>query len=317
MRAVRNTDEGIRMVEVPDPDGDGVLVEPIAAGICGSDAHMIANGLKDVTLGHEIGGLVDGRPVAIQPFAFCGDCEACHGGRSHLCVGIRNGHGITLDGGMAESLLVDPGCIVELPDGIDATSAALVEPIAVGVHAVNLADLQPGMRVAVIGAGPIGIATAVGAAQQGAEVAISARHPTQATAAERLGLTVGIDGAIGKRPGYDVVFDAAGTDASLAEAIAITRPTGTVVVPAIYWDDATLPGMAWAMKEIRLVPSIFYGHHHGVRETELAASLLAAVPDLPDALITHRFPLERAAEAFETAADREGGAIKVIFEPQT
>lgn len=311
MRAVRSTDEGIRVVEVADPDGEGVLVTPHAAGICGSDAHMIASGLRGVTLGHEVGGIVDGRPVAIQPFAFCGTCDACVAGRSHFCVATRNGHGITLDGGMAESLLVDPGCIVELPEGIDATAAALVEPIAVGVHAANLASLEPGMRVAVIGAGPIGVATAVAAAQQGAEVAISAKYPTQAAAAERLGLAVGL----GKR--YDVVFDAAGTDASLAEALAIARPAASVVVPAIYWDDAKLPGLTWSMKEIRLIPSIFYGHHHGVRETELAASLLAAVPELPDALITHRFPLERAAEAFETAADRAAGAIKVIIEPQT
>lgn len=310
MRAVRNTSEGIEVVDVPEPDGDGILVAPHAAGICGSDAHMIASGLTGVTLGHEVGGIVDGRPVAIQPFAFCGDCDACRADRSHLCVGLRNGHGITLDGGMAESLLVDPGCIVELPDGIDATSAALVEPIAVGVHAVNLTTVEPGMRAAVIGAGPIGIATAVAARQEGAEVAISARHAPQAAAAERLGLSVGLT------KGYDVVFDAAGTDASLAEAISIARPAATVVVPAIYWDDVRLPGMAWSMKEIRLIPSIFYGHYHGVRETELAAALLAEVPDLPDALITHRFPLERAAEAFETAANREAGAIKVIIEPQ-
>ncbi|MEL7157350.1 MAG: alcohol dehydrogenase catalytic domain-containing protein [Actinomycetota bacterium] len=311
MRAVKNTAAGIRVVDVdePDGDGDGVIVHPQSVGICGSDFHVMAMGPSDVTVGHEIGALLDGRPVAIQPFAFCGECRNCRQGTSHLCVRSKQLHGQDLDGGMATSLLVDPRCIVEVPPTVDADVASLVEPIAVGVHAVNLAALEDGMRVAVIGAGAVGLITGAVAHQRGLDVDISARHDRQREAAERLGLAVGLDGK------YDVVFDAAGNDASLAEAIRAVRPAGTVVMPALYWNDVTIPGLPLGLKEVRLVPSMYYGHHHGERETDLAAAVLGQLPDLADAVITHRFPLERAADAFGVAADRAAGAIKVVVEP--
>ncbi len=309
MRAVKNTPDGIQAIDVPEPEGEGVLVTPQSVGICGSDFHVMAMGPTDVTVGHEIGAILDGRPVAIQPFAFCGECRNCLQGTSHLCVLSKQLYGQDIDGGMAESLLVDPRCIVEVPTTVDAAISSLVEPIAVGVHAVNLAELQPGMRVGVIGAGPVGLITGAVAQQGGVDVDISARHDTQREAADRIGLSVGLSGK------YDVVFDAAGNSASLAEAIRAARPAGSVVMPALYWDDVTIPGLPMGLKEVRLIPSMYYGHNHGVRETDQAAALLGELPDLPDAVITHRFPLERAAEAFRVAADRAAGAIKVVVEP--
>ena len=309
MRAVKNTPDGIQVVEVPEPEGEGVVVTPMSVGICGSDFHVMAMGPTNVTVGHEIGAILDGRPVGIQPFAFCGECRNCLQGTSHLCVQSKRLYGQDVDGGMAGSLLVDPRCVVEVPETVDAAISSLVEPIAVGVHAVNLAGLEPGMRVGVIGAGPVGLITGAVARRRGVEVDISARHDTQRRAAERLGLSVGLSGK------YDVVFDAAGNSASLAEAIKAARPAGTVVMPALYWDDVTIPGLPMGLKEIRLVPSMYYGHQHGVREIDQAATLLGDLPDLADAVITHRFPLERAAEAFRVAANRATGAIKVIVEP--
>ncbi len=292
-----------------EPEGDGVVVTPMSVGICGSDLHVMSMEPRNVTIGHEIGGLLDGRPVAIQPFAFCGRCRNCEQGNSHLCSNSSQLYGMQLDGGMAESVVVDPGCIVEMPDHVDASVASLVEPVAVGLHAVNLADLESGMRVAVIGAGPVGLITGALALRSGATVDISARHEPQRLAAERLGMPIGLSGK------YDLVFDAAGNDASLTEAITVVRPAGTVVMPALYWDDVTIPGLTLGLKEVRLVPSMYYGHHHGEREIDQAARLLGELPELSDALITHRFPLDRAVEAFAVAADRAAGAIKVIVEP--
>lgn len=309
MRAVRATAEGIRVVDVPSPTGDGIVVRPGSVGICGSDLHVIGFGPSDVTIGHEIGATHEGRPVAIQPFAFCGECGNCARGNHHLCVnGARALYGVARDGGMADELLVDPRCIVELPPGVDLSVAALIEPIAVAVHAVNLAALEPGMRVAVIGAGSIGQVTAAVARTHGVEVDIATRHDVQAACAERLGLRVGMT------KGYDVVFDAAGSDSSLAAAIRAVRGAGTVVIPGVYWGDVSLPGMLMGMKEARLLPAMMYGLHDGMRETEIAARILGDLPDLPAALVTHRFPLERAAEAFRVAADRRAGAIKVMID---
>jgi threonine dehydrogenase-like Zn-dependent dehydrogenase len=310
MRAVRNTAEGVRVVEVPEPDGPGVVVEPAAVGICGSDLHVLSMGPSPITIGHEIAGHVDGLPVAVQPFAFCGTCEQCLAGRQNLCmVGTPRLHGAFVDGGMADRLVVDERCIVELPAGLRVEDACLVEPVAVAVHAANLVDLEPGMRVAVVGAGPIGLVEGAVLVERGIEVDIAARHDRQHAAAEQLGLGRGVSGT------YDVVFDAAGTTSSMAHAVELVRAAGEIVMPAICWDPIDLPGLPLNLKEAVLRPTMYWGCHDGRRETEVAAELLARLPDLAAALITHRFPLERAAEAFATAADRAAGAIKVVVEP--
>ena len=316
MRAIRNTDDGIRVLDVAPPDGSGigdpVVVQPASVGICGSDLHMIGLGLQGVTIGHEIAAMYQGRAVAIQPAVYCGQCAACQRGDHHVCPSAGQGiFGIHRDGGMADELVVDVQCLVELPDGVDARSACLVEPIAVGVHAVNKADLEPGMKVAVVGAGGVGLVAAA-AASRVCGVDIVARHQAQFEAAERLGLRPVRDTELGSD--YDVVIDAAGTESSLATAIGAIRPAGTIVVPGIYWTDVTLPGLALCMKETQLRVALYYGYHDGRRETDVAAELLGALPDLPAALISHRFELERAADAFATAGDRGAGAIKVVVD---
>jgi 2-desacetyl-2-hydroxyethyl bacteriochlorophyllide A dehydrogenase len=316
MRAIRNTDDGVRLLDVAPPDGSGigdpVVVQPVSVGICGSDLHMIGLGMQGVTIGHEIAAMYEGRPVAIQPAVYCGECAACQRGDHHVCQSAGQGiFGVHRDGGMADELIVDAQCLVELPDGVDARSACLVEPIAVGVHAVNKADLESDMKVAVIGAGTVGLVAAAVARRVG-EVDIVARHRAQFEAAERLGLRPVREEELGSE--YDVVIDAAGTESSLAAAIGAIRPAGTVVVPGIYWTDVTVPGLALCLKETQLKVALYYGYHDGRRETDVAAELLGSLPDLPSALVTHRFDLEQAADAFATAADRGAGAIKVVVD---
>ena len=310
VRAVKYTADGISVVEVAEPEGDGVVVEPVAVGICGSDLHVLDLGPRPFTLGHEIGALHEGRPVAIQPFAFCGRCTNCTMGNQNLCSpGTRSLHGMRADGGLADRLLVDPTCIVELPAGVSVEDACLVEPIAVAVHATNRVDLAPGMRVAVVGGGTVGLLSGAIARLHGVDVDIAVRHDHQREAAERLGLGRDVLGR------YDVVFDAAGTDSSVAQAIDLVRSGSTVVIPGIYWGDVTMPGFTLLLKEVTLRPALYWGQHEGRRETDIAAEVLGRLPDLADAVITHRFPLDRAAEAFATAADRAAGAIKVVIEP--
>jgi threonine dehydrogenase-like Zn-dependent dehydrogenase len=316
MRAIRNTNEGIRVVDVEPSDGSGlsdpIAVRPVSVGICGSDLHMIGLGMQGITIGHEIAATYEGRSIAIQPAVYCGRCAACERGDHHVCESAGQSiFGIHRDGGMAEELIVDRQCIVELPDGVDGGSACLVEPIAVGVHAVNKAGLEPGMKVAVIGAGTVGLVAAAAARQVG-EVDIVARHPAQFDAAERLGLRPLHAADLGTD--HDVVIDAAGTESSLAAAIGAIRPAGTIVVPGIYWTDITVPGLALCLKETQLKVALYYGYHDGRRETDVAAELLGALPDLPAALISHRFDLEQAAAAFTTAGDRSAGAIKVVVD---
>lgn len=317
MRAVRNTNDGIQVLNVATADvtgmADPVTVRPLAVGICGSDLHIIGLGMQGITMGHEVAATFEGRPVAIQPAAYCGACAACLRGDHHVCLTAGQGiYGIHRDGGLADELIVERQCLVELPKSVDPASACLVEPIAVGVHAVNKARPEPGMRVAVIGAGTIGLVAAAAAHKHGVDVDIVARHEPQFTAAERLGLRPIQSQELGS--GYDLVIDAAGTESSLTAAIEAIRPAGTIVVPGIYWGDITVPGLALCLKEAQLNVALYYGYHDGERETDVAAQLLADLPELPGALISNRFELDRARAAFDTAADRAAGAIKVVID---
>jgi threonine dehydrogenase-like Zn-dependent dehydrogenase len=162
----------------------------------------------------------------------------------------------------------------------------------------------------VVGAGALGLLAVAGARHQGAEeVALEARHPHQQEAGERLGARIGPDGL------YDVVVEAAGTAASLARCGELVAPGGTSVVLGVHFGPVQLDWMPLFHREARIIPSLGYCAHAGGREMEDAAAMLAADPDIVRTLITHRFPIEDATEAFRVAADRTGGAIRVVIEP--
>jgi len=297
---------------VPAPAGDGVRVRVRSAGICGSDLHMLAGGfLGERVLGHEVAGVTDdGTPVAIEPLSPCGACAPCVRGAYNLCErGPAIIHGVGCDGGMADEMRVPARALVRLPAGVALADACLVEPLAVVLHGLRRAGFTSGERVAVIGGGTIGLCTVAAARSGGAEVALEARHDAQRAAGERLGALARASGA------YDLVVDAAGSESSFAKAAELARPGGRVALVGSYWTPVAFPGFAVCMKEIDVIPASLYGRTGAMRDIDAAAALLAATPELPRAIITHRFPLEAAVEAFATAAGRKSGAIKVVLAP--
>jgi len=165
----------------------------------------------------------------------------------------------------------------------------------------------------VIGAGPIGLCAAAGARACGASVDVFARHDAQRLGAERLGARV--PAGTGEPSAYELVIEAAGTTAALAQAVSLARPGSRVLLLGTYWGGLEMPALAVSMKEITLIPSSQYNRAGPARDIDAAAALLAANPEIARALITHRFPLEAAAEAFRVARDRAAGAIKVVLEP--
>src|ERR1700730_4929037 len=114
---------------------------------------MIAAGPLPHTLGHEFGGLLDdGTPVAVRPNVTCGTCPACTSGRAHLCAAaLGRFHGVSIDGGLADAVGVDPACLVPLPSDLDPADAALAEPVAVAVHGIRRFGVTAGQRALVIG----------------------------------------------------------------------------------------------------------------------------------------------------------------------
>ena len=294
-------------------DGDGVRVRVRSAGICGSDLHLIETGVVEaapVTLGHEVAGITgNGTAVAIEPLAPCGTCGPCTDGDYNLCrTSDAMLFGVGRDGGMAEEIWVPERALVPLPAGVDVRDASLVEPIAVVVHSFRRAHVRPRQRVAVIGGGTIGLCAVAVGRVLGCEVGLAARHDHQRAAGERLGASE-ITGE------YDVIIEAAGTESALATAVELARPSARVAIPGIYWGPVALPGLAMCLKQVSLCPTTLYGRHAGGRDVDNAAALLAADPALVSTLVTHRFPLDAAVDAFDAAASRSSGSIKVIVEP--
>ncbi|WP_219539530.1 zinc-dependent alcohol dehydrogenase [Nonomuraea guangzhouensis] len=310
MLAVRSTESGIRAVTVDRPSGPGVRLHIAAAGICGTDVSLAAMGLRDFTYGHEMAGTTpDGRAWAVEPLLYCGGCAECASGNVQRCDAEGHGVlGIFRDGGMASEIVVPDSTLLPLPGGLPVEDACLVEPGSVAWHGVRRAGLVAGERVAVVGGGSIGLLAAAAARRMGFEVDIEARYEHQARAAGKLGA--------GRPHGpYDVVIDAAGGPTALARCAELARPGGRVVVVSVYFETASFPGPMSLVKELTYVNAMAYDHREGRREFADVAAMLADQPEIAETVITHRFPLAAASEAFRVAADRSAGAIKVVLHP--
>jgi 2-desacetyl-2-hydroxyethyl bacteriochlorophyllide A dehydrogenase len=311
VKAVRSESGGVRVVDLDEPPGLGELLDMRTTSICASDLSYIRFGSTHV-LGHELAGTrSDGTPVVVEAIYGCGSCEQCRRGAYNLCpTHGQRALGIFADGGMSEQFRAPTERLVTIPSGLDLRDACLVEPASVAWHALRLADTGPGRRVAVVGAGALGLLAVAGARRMGlTEVALEARHPHQKQAGDRIGATIGANGT------YDVVVEAAGSPESMARCAELVAPGGTIVVLGVHFGPVQLDWMPLFNREARLIPSLGYCAHNGVREMDEAAAMLAEEPEIARTLITHRFPLEEAQEAFRVAGDRASGAIRVVLEP--
>jgi threonine dehydrogenase-like Zn-dependent dehydrogenase len=306
---VRSVEGRPTVLEVDDPAGDWPLLEVGSASICGSDLTLVGWNLP-TTLGHEFAGTVDGVAYCVEPTVRCGDCDQCRIGATQRCRGSAP-HGIigvAFDGGLAERVAVPADCLVPLPDGLAVADASLVEPLAVSWHALRRAAAAPGERVLVVGGGSVGLLTVAAARAMGLDVDLDARHDHQRVAGDRLG-------AGSPRGQYDITVEAAGTDTALATCVRKTTPGGRIALVGMAQSDRQVPSIPFVMNELSMLGCNCYGSGGGGREFARAAAVLAADPEIAATVITHRFPLVEAAEAFRVAADRGSGAIKVVLQP--
>lgn len=308
MRALTSSGGKVELVEKEIPSGDGELITVTSSGICGSDIHLVHMGVSGVTLGHEFGGRTEnGRLVAVRPTGECGTCASCLMKAPSTCAeATSRAHGISMDGGLAEFVRVEPSRLYEIPTGTDAASVGLVEPLAVVVHGINRVGVQHGSRAVVIGAGSIGLLAAAVLKDRGVEVDIVARHPHQFEAAEKLGVT-----ALSE-PGknYDCSLDAVCTQQSFDQCVSATRPRGSLLEFGMVWSPVALSNH-FMMKEINIIPSIYYSHDNEHDDFVEAIDMLHRNPHVVNAIVTHRFSLDEADHAFDVASDRKSGAIKV------
>jgi L-iditol 2-dehydrogenase len=311
----------------PTPGAGEALVRVKAVGICGSDLHWFAHAAigdarldHPLVLGHEAAGeLENGQLVAVDPAIACGACEFCRRGHPNFCPAvIFAGHG-QQDGALRECLAWDSQHLYPLPPSFTPADGALLEPLGVALHTVDLGKLQPGMTVGVFGCGPIGLLIVQLASISGAAQIIAtdlqpqrldaARHfgATQAFIAQEAAEAGSILSATHGR-GVDVAFEAAGEQDAVDVAIQTAIPGGKVILAGIPADDQTIFQASVARRKGLTIKLVRRMKHTYPRAIALVERGLVDVRSL----VTHHFPLAQASQAFAAAQARAG--LKVVID---
>ncbi|MBN1440121.1 MAG: alcohol dehydrogenase catalytic domain-containing protein [Anaerolineales bacterium] len=325
MKVVRLHAPGdLRLHEEPVPKAAAgeILLRVSAVGICGSDLHWFAEGAigearlaEPVVLGHEFSAATpDGRRVAVDPSIPCEECEHCREGNPNLCEKVVfAGYG-KQDGALRQYLAWPERVCFPIPDQLSDADGVMLEPLGVAIHAVDLAHLRHEMRVAVLGCGPIGLLVLQLVRLFGVKSVLATEVlPHRLEAARALGFEDCrlVDKHAVALAGVDpphVVFECAGENAAVETAVNILRPGGKILLAGIPPDDRTAFRASVARRKGITFMLVRRMKHTYPRAIELVEQGLVDVRSL----VTHRFPLEKAAEAFAAAVKRDG--IKVIIE---
>jgi 2-desacetyl-2-hydroxyethyl bacteriochlorophyllide A dehydrogenase len=338
MRALQVTEaRGLAEAELPDPKpGPGeVAIEVAYCGICGSDLHMLPSAAipPGTVMGHEFSGTVaalgegvrglePGQRVCVLPMDPCGECIACRDGNGHLCLQAAvRGHGLGgRAGAFAERVTAPARNVFALPDELSDQHGALVEPLAVAVHAVGLGAAEPSDPVVVLGAGPIGVMTALALRASGYQsLVVVEPGERRRRRVEDFGLaaaglegvhTAAIEALAGELP--VAVFECAGHPSALGLALELVRPAGTVLAMGVLEEPVPINQLLLIIKEARIQGSMAYGPSDFERSIELIAS--GAIP--ADELVTEVAPLGRAQELFEQLRRPGTEQLKVLLHPR-
>lgn len=306
----------LRIERVPlsgKPATGEVLIRVTATGICGSDLHTYLDGrigdtvLKAPTiLGHEFAGIrMDtGERVAVDPAQPCHHCDLCEQGHPNLCRRLHFCGLYPDNGSLAEFIKMPARCCFPVPATVDDEAALMLEPLGVALHATDLAKIRIGDRVAIFGAGPIGLLLLQTVKLAGAgEVFITDPLPWRMKLAGKLG-----GKPLPKDAEVDIAIEAAWGGEAIGQAVELVRLGGRVVlvgIPAA--DECSFRHSPARRKGLTIVFSRRMKHTYP-RAIRLVESGAVDVKRL----ITHRFPLAQAKEAFEVAAKYRDGVVKAV-----
>jgi (R,R)-butanediol dehydrogenase / meso-butanediol dehydrogenase / diacetyl reductase len=326
----------LQTVEVPMPmlDSNEVLIQVDACGFCGSDIGIISGlhprAKAPLTIGHEFCGRVvslgdNHAPglaiddfVTAYPLLSCGHCGPCSSHMPHVCRNLRL-YGFDRDGGMAEYVKVARPNVVKLPATIPPQVAALIEPLAVAVHGVRRVPASDLNTALVIGAGPIGLLTALVAKLRGvARVIVSDINPSRLALARHLGFEAFHSGkeiqeAIAdstRHEGVDCVFECAGSVGSAEQMTMLVRTRGTIVNLGVFKKPVPLDMQSVNFKELEILGSRVYTHDDFLD----AAGLTQQLP--LQSIVTHVYKLAEAQDAFAHFA-RGADVCKVLLQPNS
>lgn len=321
------------LIEKPTPTrkSNEVLVKIKRIGICGTDLHAYAGNQPFFSypriLGHELSGevyetdgttaqLTSGDKVLIMPYISCGTCSACSKGKTNCCEEIAV-LGVHTDGGMQELFSLPAELLVQVNE-LSYEEIAIVEPLAIGAHAVRRAGIEANDKVVVVGCGPIGIGIMVQAQLRGAHVIALDVEPSRlAFVKEKMGISstvlVSQDSIAHVREIFagalaDVVFDATGNKKALETGTQYMGHGGKYVLVGLYKDTLSLHHPSLHAKETSLLCS-----RNATREDFDAVVKMLVKGDFPsDDFISHRVPFDHMIEKFESWLDPANGVIKAM-----
>lgn len=343
-RLHRPLDMRLEQVSYPRrPEKGEALIKIVSSGICGSDLHIYKNARIGDTvvetpliIGHEFSGIVEdvwedacdgnfskltaGARVAVDPAQPCGKCELCAKGHPNLCINLKFCGNYPCDGCFCQYIVVPSKCCFPLPDSINFIEGALLEPLGVAIHSINLAKIKPADSVAILGAGPIGLLILQVAKIVGAEpIFVSDRFDWRLKlAAEFGGIPINCDGEdVIKRimdetrgRGVDVAIESARGEESNNQAVEIVRNGGKVVLVGIPEDDKLLIRHSTARRKGLTILMSRRMKHTYPKAINLVKNGRVNLMKL----VTHRFPLSRIVDAFNLNLAYADGVVKVVIE---
>ena len=324
-------------VDAPKPDNNKVIIDIIKTGICGSDIHnWDAGEPKGLIMGHEFTGKVVnpgsrtdlkiGDRVTALPISPCGNCEACETGNPQYCSETwTHAIGLSLDnpGGLTSTIAIRPDMVLKLPDNVTDEEGAMVEPTAVGLHAVHLADIRVGDKVLIVGGGIIGLVSAMFAKLEGAEfVAVSETNEARGKKSVKLNVADDwfnakdenfLNNIFTKIPnGFDVVIDCSGTTKAVESELMTVKPGGTIVLVGVSPKPIEFASVIAVMKELTIKGAIAYTKEEFKNCISLMANKKIDVMKFVDDIV----PLEKTQKAYERLTSGTDDAVKIMIDPK-
>lgn len=324
-----------RKIAIPETGDNQVLVKIKKIGVCGSDIHVY-HGTHPftsypVTQGHELSaeiveigknveGFTIGQKVTIEPQVYCGTCHPCRHGKYNLCESLKV-MGFQTTGTASEYFAVDASKVTPLPENLTFNEGAMIEPLAVTVHACNRFPEMKGAKVAVLGAGPIGILLAQSAKGLGAEsVLITDVSDTRLEIAKSVGVeftanTMNVDfgdamvNAFGPDKA-DVIYDCAGNDITMGQAIKYARKGSKIVLVAVFGKMATVDLAVLNDHELDLDTSMMYRHEDYVAAIRMVSEGKIQLKPL----MTKHFAFEDYQKAYEFIDNNREISMKILID---
>ncbi len=328
-RGARTLEMESRAVE--PPARDEVAIEVAYTGICGTDLHIYHGDMdarvgsaavighemsgRVAAVGHDVTGWSVGRAVTVMPTRSCGRCAACQRGHSHICHAM-NFLGIDSPGAMQAVWNVPAELVVPLPDSLPLEHAALVEPVAVGVHDVRRARITAGECVVVVGGGPVGVLIALLSRHRGAQVLLVEPNPFRRAVAQEIGLdavdpqATDIVALVNERTagaGADVAFEVSGAAGGVNTAVDVLTTRGRLVMVAIHPQPRPVNLHRFFWRELELLGARLYQRDDVAEAIRLIDD--GAIP--AHRLISQVLPVHEVDAAF--AALESGGAVMKVL----